>query len=799
MKALLIAEKPSLRREIETVYSKYQKDIPYTIDFVEQRGHLVTLLLPDEYDDALKIWNWDDLPFDPENYGGFKYKIISEKKTGHFKTAAERFYDIKDKVQSGQYDFVINAGDPDQEGELLIRSVLTYAGSTLPVKRFWTNDLTEGKILYALKNLKDDDNNESLKNLYSAALARQHSDYRFGMNISRAASLKMNSRVACGRVKLPILSIICQRQNEIDNYVESSCYGIICDYGDFKGQLFNYEADKTDESVDNGYIWFKTEEEALNLIDKLNKSATVLKCESKATKTLPPKLYKLATLQIDAGKIGYNADKTLEIAQSLYEKKFISYPRTDLDVISSSVDLTGILKNIKSSCPDFNMFVESISKTSISQVLSTKKWVNDVSVSKAGHTALIPTNTPCNLSELSQEERDIYKLICRRFVSIFLNPSVQETTTLISKIDSYYFKSLGNILVESGYAKIYNKKFIDTIVPKCNIGQVLTIKNFLPTEKTTTCPSRYTSPDLISVCESPIKFLENESLKNPNIKAKLGTPATRTGIINELIYVDKYLKIEKEGKKEYIVPTETGKEIYKNLKNLYISKVDMTVDWENKLSDIRNGDLRLAEFESNIKESLDSMILEIKNSTDIIPKPNPTRKNIVGFCPNCSKPLLASEKGFGCSGWKDGCKIGMPRNFGGAIFSDEDFLKLINGTTIEKSFRGKYGKYKNNVKYDSKNGKIILVKDEKTKIESKYNCMNCGSVLSESEFCLKCPSCQFSFWKKTCGVILSKEQIDSFFTSGSTGLIKGFTSKKGKSFDAKIIYDEANLSTKFEF
>ena len=263
LKMLLIAEKPDLMRQIETVYNSHRSEIPYEITFVSQRGHLVTLKQPDEIDEDLKVWNWESLPIHPEKHGGWQYKVIQEKKTGKFLTAQERFAQIKKEIHSGNYDGIINAGDPDQEGELLIRIVLRYAGNTLPVKRFWTNDLTEKAIVDALKNLKDDDKDPMLTNLLAAAYGRQHSDYRFGMNLSRAATLKMNRTISCGRVETPILAIVCRRENEIRNFVPSTSYGIKAEYKEgFDGKYFDLSESSSDENADedakNGVVYFKT-------------------------------------------------------------------------------------------------------------------------------------------------------------------------------------------------------------------------------------------------------------------------------------------------------------------------------------------------------------------------------------------------------------------------------------------------------------------------------------------------------------------------------------------------------------
>ena len=229
-KALLIAEKPDLMRQIQAIYKKRKSDIPYDIDFIAQRGHLFGLVTPDGYDEDRKHWKWEDLPFHPEEHGGWRYQINKEKKQGNFLTSKERFDDIKKTYKSGNYDFIINCGDPDQEGELLIRETLTELKVKEPVKRFWSNDLTEDAVVEALKNLKDDDNDPMLVNLTASAYVRQHSDYRYGMNLSECASLKMKGRVALGRVKTPILAIVCQREEEIKNFKPTTSYGVKANY-----------------------------------------------------------------------------------------------------------------------------------------------------------------------------------------------------------------------------------------------------------------------------------------------------------------------------------------------------------------------------------------------------------------------------------------------------------------------------------------------------------------------------------------------------------------------------------------
>lgn len=752
-KALLIAEKPSLRRTIEAVYKKHRQEIPYEITFMDQRGHLLTLVLPDEMDAGLKKWQWETLPIEPENHGGWRYKVIQEKKTGNFQTASERFGSIKKALESGSFDFIINAGDPDQEGELLIRIVLAELKTRLPIKRFWSNDTTEAKVLEALCSLRDDDADPMLVNLLSAAYARQHSDYRVGMNISRAASLRMNSRVACGRVKTPILAIVCRRENEILNFVPSTVYGVRALYSEgFTGQLFDpgssdtgkaekgkgKEKDEKDEKDENqGLIWFEKKEDAEALIASLQGPAKVLKFESKKTETLPPKLFKLATAQIAAGKLGYTSAKTLEIIQELYEKGYVSYPRTDCEYISSNENLYALL-NSAMSVPDLEEYIRTISNGAIKKVRGTKKWVNDKQLQEAGHSALIPTTYKPDFASLTKEQQDIYRLICRQFTAIFLPPLVQSRTLLIADISGSAFKSTGKTVLDEGYTKIFGTKFTDAVIPAHKKGDEIGVDGFETVEKTSTCPKRFTDSDLIAVCEAPHKFLNDQRLKSLGRSLRIGTPATRASIIEELIRRDKYLRRKKEKRQEYIVPTEDGMHIYENLKDRKICQVDLTGEWEEKLEMIRGGTLALGDFETAMRADVRSMIEDIHHmgltdSTRKAPAGTAGRKTgnngagisgeaggtapglhsypVVGKCPECGGSILSGPKGFFCSNFRQGCGVGCYKTVGdtGISVTDEEFAGLLEGHPVRRTISDKNTEQKSEfvISYDLKNRKLV--------------------------------------------------------------------------------------------
>lgn len=803
MKALLIAEKPSLRRTIETVYNKHKSEIPYDITFMEQRGHLLTLMLPDELDETQKDWTWENLPFHPEDHGGWQYKVISEKKTGPYLTSSERLSKIRMALETGEYDFVIHAGDPDQEGELLIRETLQYLHNTLPVKRFWSNDITEQKVLEALKNLRDDDHDSMLVNLGRAAYGRQHSDYRFGMNISRAATLKMGSAVACGRVKTPIQAIVCRREKEIENFKPSTSYGVIAKYGEgFTGQYYNPSAASSEEDGDEkeqaGNVYFDTKQEAEDFISSLPSSAVVKTCEKKRVETYAPKLFKLATAQIAAGKFGLNSAQTLETIQSLYEAGYLSYPRTDCEYLSSHENFSAMLKSA-SSVPMLKPFIDSIDPSVIGKVKGTKKWVNDKKLEDSGHSALAPTTKAPDFNSLTGPQKIIYTIICRQFAAIFLPPLVQDKVSLIADAGGNLFRSSGKTLIDPGYTKIFQTKFTDTVIPPHRSGDSLSVSQYDVAEKTTTCPKRFTDADLIALCEAPHKYLDDQRLKSLGKRLVIGTPATRSSIIAELIDKNHYLQRVKEGKATHIVPTSTGMQIWENLKDLDICKVDMTGEWEEMLEQVRGGSLPLNDMESTMRTSVEQLIGNIKSNTDMT-RITAAQKKMLCKCPKCGGDIISGPKSFYCTGHKaSGCEVGAFKKICDSTVSDKDFASMLSGKTVTMTIHKADKKWQQMLKYDFDQHKIVFVREEAH--ESSYTCPKCGAPLSEDGWKFTCTTagCGFKFWKTACGKALTKAQIDSFFKTKDTGLVKGMKSKAGKLFNAHLVLNEDQTGTSFRF
>lgn len=803
MNALLIAEKPSLLRTIEEVYEKNRSEIPYKMTGLSQRGHLVTLKLPNEIDPEQAKWKWENLPFHPEEHGGWQYKVIKEKKQGNFATAKERLLEIKQELDSGDYDFVIHAGDPDQEGELLVNLVLSALQNKLPVKRFWTNDLTEGAVLNELKNLHDD-NDAMRRNLLAAAYGRQHSDYRFGMNLSEAASLKMNARVACGRVKSPMLGIICKREEEIINFRPSTSYGVVAEYADgFTGQYFEPSVnagkkkdDDEDEDQQSGYIYFDTKQEAADFISGLDKSGTIVSYKKEKKETLPPKLYKLSSIQVDAGKYGIEPNETLEIIQGLYDRQYLSYPRTDCEYLSSHENFQAFLRSV-AVIPEFKPYVDQISKADIMRVKKTKKWVNDKELQEAGHSALRPTEktmTEDVYRNLTEGEKIIYDLICKRFLAAFLPPLVQNKVEIVTDISGKKFKSTGKTLVSLGFMELLGSNVKDKELPAHKNGDSLEVAKFDFAEKTTTCPKKFTQATLIAACEAPHKFLNDQSLKSLGKRLQIGTPATRSDIIKRLIYTDKYLTTSKEGKKEYLVPTELGRAIYRNMKDCDIMKVDLTGEWEEKLEEVRRGNLSLQELEAGMIEHVNHLLEDIKNKEMV--KFEGKKYPEVGTCPACGAPMLSGPKGFFCSNYKDGCKMGAFKMICDSMIKDTEFAEMLKGKTIKKEIKKGDKKWPQLLRYDPEQKKVVFVEDVAT--ESSYKCPKCKNVLKINMRVAECESCGFKLWKTVCGKELNDKQLEKILSGGKT-LVKGMKSKAGKKFDAYVKLKSDFSGTEFEF
>lgn len=645
-KAYLIAEKPSLEREIAAVYRKHKDEFDFEITFDHQAGHILGLKLPKEVDAEKYGGGWK-LSSYPEVYP-YEYKISSDKK--------KMYAGIKDQVKKGGYDFIINAGDPDQEGQLLIDETLIHIGNKLPVKRFWSNDLTEGAILGALKNLQ---NNDDYIHLYEAALARQHADYQFGMNCTGALTCKVGDLCKIGRVKAPIISILAKRELEIMNYVEKKTYKPAFRYKDCE-----FVKDEV----------FDTPEGALANVPK-TEYADITDATYKVNKSKAPKLFKLSTLQTEAhSKLGWNGQKTLDVLQSLYEMKATSYPRTGCEYISSQVNIGGIAKRILSEVDvDVKLLVREPS-----DVAKDKTYANDKAIASEGHTAVIPTGNGLSKSA-NEDQRKLYDIICKRFLAMF-GPEKETMSVKVVGVpsgtkDNYVFTE--NYDIKPGYELILNKGY--KMKQGCGIefkkGMNINPIEFFPKEIVSQKPSRYNDGSLIKALETPEKY-EGEDGK---VAYKIGTPATRATIIEECQKNGYFTKT-----KGSFVATDKAIALYQTFGN--VVPMFMPVEsgkWEETLDKLRNGEYSFEDVEAMFVKKMEESVDLIKNSEVITYEKKDNGKSgshsdINCSCPSCKSAVKDGKFGLYCTGK---CGITFGKVFGKELTKTE-WKKVMGGERI---------------------------------------------------------------------------------------------------------------------
>ena len=791
-KALLIAEKPSLMRDIKNAYEHCKNELDYDITFISQAGHLVELLDPVELNPAYKSWDVNLLPINPGKEGGWKYKVSN--------SARNLFNEISREIKSRKYDVIINAGDPDQEGELLVRLVLQKIGNTLPVLRFWSNATTSVDLERALHHLESN-SNQKYENLYNAALIRQHADWLVGMNGSRAVAdrIKGAPKIATGRVMTWVQTMIVDREDEIKNFIPKTVYGIkaVCTNG-LEATLCE-TVTKTDkdgkEQKGISTVWFDTRQDAEDMAGTLSNQCTVEKVVKEKSTTYAPKLYNLGGLQSEAGKLGYSASKTLEIVQSLYEKHYVSYPRTDCEVMSSNDNFRGIIASA-GSVQEYAQAAQYAAGR-ISQFVGIKKYVNDEELAKHGHSALVPTTDRPDFSRLSSDEITIYKMIAKRFLAAFYPPLIQEITSVLLSNNGQPLKASGKTVTDAGFTAFTGDTVQDTALPVVSEGDILTVKENQITEKTSTCPKRFTESSLVDAMMNPAKYLSDKTIKNDVKNLAIGTSATRGNIIDKLIK-DKYIEV----KKGTYYPTDFGSFMIHTIRGISLCKTDTTGQWEQMLIKIRDGEMSYDDAVVQMESWVDELLKDIKGVNQAS-WGDGGQRGFLMKCPGCGKDIIEGPRNFFCSGFRDGCKYSiMKENANLKVkYSAEDAKKLFSGEIIEKTLTKDDKKWKQRLKFDpeAKWNPVFVQAEE---VQTEVACPCCGQRLTRKGKRISCGSCGFGLWTEICGLALPDDELKYIFKNGrSSSKLNGFISKAGKKFSAELIFkkngSESELNFKF--
>ncbi len=642
-----VAEKPSVGAYIANVLgAKQRKDGYYEGNGYQVTwtfGHLCALLDPQEYSDQWKAWSLSSLPMIPAR---FSIKVSGDE------GVHKQFNVIKNLI--AEADEVINCGDAGQEGELIQRWVYQQAGCKCPVKRLWVNSLTEEAIRDGFQQLKDQ---TEYQHLYEAGLMRAIGDWLLGMNATRAYTIRYaqgtgrNRQVlSVGRVQTPTLALVVKRQAEIENFKPRTYWELKTTYRD---TLFNAQI-----PVEEDEYAITSAEQGEALVDSIKDLPFVINSvEKKKVLEFAPKLYDLTSLQVDCNKkYSYSAEQTLQLIQSLYEKRVTTYPRVDTTYLSDDIypKVPGILAGIKDFYPQVTPLLGA--KLPKSKKVFDNKKVTD-------HHAIIPTGQrPDNLTA---DEKKVYELVALHFIAVFYPECEVSNTTVLAKAGDIDFKVTGREVIKPGWRVVFAN-----LTPTLSQGEgedsqdspdsldSSGTQNSLPAfvkgesgahipqlkEKTTTPPKYYTEATLLRAMETAGKTVENDELREAMKENGIGRPSTRAAIIEKL-YQRKY--IVKQGKS--LRATETGINLIHLIISPLLKSAELTGLWEKKLREIERGEYTAQQFLDELKNMTSDVIRDVKT-------------NKAGMlCPVCRQGLIIrGNTRYGCSRWREGCTYAEP-------------------------------------------------------------------------------------------------------------------------------------------
>lgn len=688
---LIIAEKPSVARSIAKVVGADKKENGYLAgeDILVSwcLGHLIAPASPEAYDPKLARWSLEALPIIPAQY-----------KTDVTETGKAQFRVLQQLMQRSDVAELIEATDAGREGELIFRLVYEKAGCRKPFKRLWISSLEESSIRAGLAQLQA---GENYNDLYAAALCRQRADWLVGINFTRLYTKVYGKKLPCGRVQTPTVAMIVQRQEEIDSFIPQKYFSISADLKAFKA--YTQEESRT---------------RALEILQQCSGADAVVTKVKRAEKVSPPPaLYDLTTLQRDANRIlGYSAKQTAEYAQSLYEKEILTYPRTDSRFITGSQKESTIrlLENIIAS----KHFDIKTLKCFDGKTLNVEAVINDGKVSD--HHALLPTesaikNSPEELKELPTGEQKILRMVVYRLLEAVASPYEYVTTTATLDIEGYAFTATGREEVSAGWTEIEAIKKEELLgksdaeepqsqeLPPMSEGNAYMVCNISMAEQKTKPPKAYTEDTLLKAMETAGSSIDDADLRGALKGCGLGTPATRAGIIENIISAG---YINRNGKNLY--PTDMAKTMVEVVSPKLIN-AKLTAEWEQELARIQSGEGSSEDFEAKMQHFVRSTVEE-KIALHMPEEDSQVFQNVVGTCPCCKQRVIERPNSYSCEAGQ---------------------------------------------------------------------------------------TCGFVIWKKLMGKDLTEAQVKKLLQTGKSDIIKGFTSKTGKIFDAQIVLQ--NGEVRFEF
>lgn len=770
MKYIFLAEKPSAMKAIKEAYNNSDKPLGQ-IDFFALAGHICQLCEPKDYEEWNVKWDERKLPMVPSP---FKVKMLTENKV----------IELKKVLEKGNYDAIIVGTDSDVEGNGIYDLIETYLGlESYKTYRFFETDLTPKGIMDSMSKLTDYHSNPRDIGMTQAYRIRSRFDWLVGFNMTVAYTRKSGFLMKVGRVKAPTLKLVYDNCNAIDNFKSNKTYQPYIVIDD------NVTAYMIDD--DSKAVAFSEKSDAEKICSQLSKTAVVDSFEKSIKKTRPNQLFKLTDIQYEAGvKFGYTPERTLELIQSLYEKhKLISYPRTDGRYVSTekAKDFPRLLAAVKA-MPEFANF--NITDEDVKRAQSDKRYVNDAEVQKSSHDALIPTGEFDAITQLNVDERNICEMIFRRFLAIFLLDLEEEKSKSVLSDNGFKFVCNGSRVISPGYSVLYETPK-DNLLPEMKRGDKMSEKESGVHEVITKPPARLSQASLIKAMENIQKYMGEADLKQAMKKAGgIGQPSSRAAIISELISTG-YMEDVKSGKGKGLHMTPMGITYIKNLGTSSIVKPELSAEWELHMDDLRNGKAEYDKLYTNILDYLQKALDETEHMQ--ISKMVKDKVQ-VGVCPKCGKSVYEYNKAYVCGGYPD-CDFAVFKNIAGKQLNNSAIKELLEDkqTGMMGGFKSKTGKPFAAILAFDEDYKLRFIFEKKTDM----SCPKCGAAIIQTSMSYKCEKCDFVLWKQISGKILTEKNVKDLLSGNHTDEIKGFKSKDGKMFNAKLVIKDNKLEWVF--
>lgn len=757
---VILTEKPSVARDIARClkinnrHDGYFEGNGYQITWAF--GHLLELKEPDDYRLEWKRWTLAALPIIPESF---------ELKARGDEGAQKQLSIIKRLFKSA--DEIICATDAGREGELIFRYILSWTRcQQKPFKRLWISSMTDEAIRQGFANLQVGSHYDGL---YRAARCRSESDWIVGLNATRLYTLKFGGQGVLwtiGRVQTPVLAMITQKDKEIADFVPKDFWELHTTY---RNTDFSYTGGRFDDKN-------QAENQCASCIGH---DFEITDVKAKKETINPPLLYDLTELQKDMSiRYGLTAEQTLSLAQQLYEKKHITYPRTDSRYLSQ--DMKPTIKPLLEKLSQW--FNEAVSGLNLANLTLSARYFNDGKVSD--HHAIIPTSQlPVNLSEV---ESNVYQAIAIRLIAAFYPPCIKQQTHVLGRVQQVNigFKTQGTLVVDPGWQVLYQSSENDKaekLLPSFIKGETGAQQPCLVQGKTTP-PKPYNEASLLSMMESAGKTCDDEALKEALKEKGLGTPATRAAIIEVLIKRGYIIR-----QKKILLSTESGRHLISIIRDDRLKLAAMTGEWEAKLKQIERNlydpeqfMTEIIQFTKNIKEEADKPLYDV---------------NRLGQCPRCQHPIIEGHKGYGCSDWKQGCTFVLWKESLGIHITPAMASQLLQTTRTLQTVT---------IKLDGRLQRAYLTLN--THGEMGYSLAQASEIKANTEAIGVCPLCNgaiintakaysCSEWRNGCPLVIwhtiahkkiTRTMAIKLITQGETGLLSGFKSTQGTDFEANL-------------